>query len=55
LRGVELGLCHINSCPIFRLLFFTNYGKSISEHLRLNLAYISVVATDDCPISCFTW
>ena len=51
LTGTELGLCPSNVCPLIQfsafLMLFTNDGKSISNRLRLNFAYILVVVTDE--------
>ena len=50
LTGTELGLCPSNVCPLIQfsafLMLFTNDGKSFSNRLKLNFAYISVVTTE---------
>ena len=50
LTGTELGLCPSNVCPLIQfsafLMLFTNDGKSFSNRLKLNFAYISVVTIE---------
>ena len=50
LTGTPVWVCPLILCPLSQisvlLVLFTNDGKSFSNRLKLNFAYISVVTTD---------
>ena len=50
LTGTPVWVCPLILCPLSQisvfLVLFTNDGKSFSNRLKLNFAYISVVTTE---------
>ena len=50
LAETSIEVCPVNPCPEMEvslvLVLFTNDGKSVSNRLKLNFAYISVVTTE---------